>query len=174
MCIRRTKGGSGRTTRAFYACAGGISAASYDGLRLRPGEKLVRYWDNVGKQVVRGPRMHPEVRFSNGKLVYRPDLRSPLCLMGTEGLTNVAQEGSGRRAALHPARAGQVSEVVWKVASPYAIPGVQVGITCRRETREDGLEVLFSRMGRTGVRSGSRADRCARADRILCVGWTRA
>ncbi len=118
------------------------------GLRLRPGEKLVRYWDNVGKQVVRGPRMHPEVRYSNGKLVYRPDLRSPLCLKGTTEMTNVAQEGSVRKAALHPAKAGLVSEVVWKVASPYAIPGAQVGITCRRETREDGFEVLFSKDGK--------------------------
>ena len=27
-------------------------------LRLRPGEKLVRYWDNVGKNVIRGRRLY--------------------------------------------------------------------------------------------------------------------
>ena len=52
-------------------------------LRLRPGEKLVRYWDNVGKNVIRGRRLYPTVRYSNGKLAYRPDLRGPLALNGT-------------------------------------------------------------------------------------------
>ncbi len=119
------------------------------GFRLRPEEKLVRYWGEVGKQVIRGRRLHPEVRYSNGKLVYTPDLRSPLSLKGTERVKGVAQETSGRRTALHPARTKQISEVVWKVESPYAVAGARVGITCRRETREDGLEVLFSKDGKS-------------------------
>ncbi len=151
------------------------------GLRLRPGEKLVRYWDNVGKQVVRGRRMHPEVRYSNGKLVYRPDLRSPLCLKGIEGMKNVAQEKSGRGGALRPGKAGRVSEVVWKVESPYAIPGARVGLRVRRESREDGLEVLFSKDGKNwrsvwiaggharegGQDFASRQDACIELDWLL-------
>ncbi len=116
-------------------------------LRLRPGEKLVRYWDNVGKNVIRGKRLYPTVRYSNGKLAYRPDLRNPLALRGTESARNVVQESSGRRVALHPEKKGEVSEVVWRVASPYAIAGAQVGIRCRCDTQEDGLEVLFSKDG---------------------------
>ena len=116
-------------------------------LRLRPGEKLVRYWDNVGKNVIRGKRLYPTVRYSNGKLAYRPDLRNPLALRGAEHAKNVVQETSGRRVALHPEKKGEVSEVVWRVTSPYAIAGAQVGIRCRCDTQEDGLEVLFSKDG---------------------------
>ncbi len=141
------------------------------GLRLRPGEKLVRYWDNVGKSVIRGKRLHPDVRFSNGKLVYRPDLRRPLSLKGTEEMKGVVQETSERRIALHPAKTGAVSEVVWKVAAPYAIAGAQVGIRCRRETREDGLEVLFSKDGKNWrsvwVAIGQRLDACVALDWYL-------
>ncbi len=141
------------------------------GLRLRPGEKLVRYWDNVGKQVVRGLRMHPEVRYSNGKLVYRPDLRSPLCLKGTEEVKGVVQKTSGRGVALHPEVTGAVSEVVWKVASPYAIAGARVGVRCRRETQEEGLEVLFSKDGQSWrsvwVAIGQRLDACVELDWYL-------
>ena len=115
---------------------------------LRPGEKLMRYWGNVGKNVVSGSNLHPDVRFSNGKLVYRPKLRQPLALKGMEGTRNVKQEASRRHPALHPERTGKVSEVVWKIESPYPIPGARVGISCRRETPEDGLELLFSRDGR--------------------------
>ncbi len=141
------------------------------GLRLRPGEKLVRYWGNVGKNVVRGRRLYPEVRFSNGKLVYRPDLCRPLSLKGTEEVKGVVQETSGRGVALHPEKTGAVSEVVWKVASPYAIAGARVGVRCRRETQEDGLEVLFSKDGKNWrsvwVAIGQRLDACVELDWYL-------
>ena len=140
-------------------------------LRLRPGEKLVRYWDNVGKNVVRGRRLHPDVRFSNGKLVYRPDLRSPAALRGAESAKNVVQEPSGRRAAMHPSRVEQVSEIVWKIESPYAIAGARVGITCRRKTQHDGLELLLSKDGRSWrsvwVAAGGRIDACMELDWFL-------
>jgi hypothetical protein len=140
-------------------------------LRLRPGEKLVRYWDNVGKNVVRGRQLHPNVRFSNGKLVYRPDLRRSASLKRVERLTNMAQAKSGRRAALHPARVKEISEAVWKVESPYAIAGARVGLTCRRESQEDGLEVMFSKDGRSWrsvwVMMGYRMDECVDLDWYL-------
>ena len=140
-------------------------------LRLRPGEKLVRYWDNVGKNVIRGKRLYPTVRYSNGKLAYRPDLRGPLGLKGTESAINVAQETSGRRVALHPEKKGEVSEVVWRVASPYAIAGARLGIRCRCDTQEDGLEVLFSKDGEDWrslwVAIGRRLDACVDLDWYL-------
>ena len=140
-------------------------------LRLRPGEKLVRYWDNVGKNVIRGKRLYPTVRYSNGKLAYRPDLRNPLALKGTESAINVAQETSGRRVALHPEKKGEVSEVVWRVASPYAIAGARVGIRCRCDTQEDGLEMLFSKDGKNWrslwVAIGRRLDACVDLDWYL-------
>lgn len=94
-------------------------------VRLRPGEKLVRYWDNVGKSVVRGNRLHPDVRFSNGKLVYRPDLRRPLSLKGVEYLTNVVQERSGRRSAPPPTRVKEASEIVWKPDHPLSLRDIE-------------------------------------------------
>ncbi len=153
-------------------------------VRLRPGEKLVRYWGNIGKNVVSGPNLHPDVRFSNGKLVYRPKLRDPLALKGMEGTRNVKQGASRRYPALHPERTGEVSEVVWKIASPYPIPGARLGISCRRETREDGLELLISKDGRSWrsfwipgairsgekTRMGSRVDDCVELDSYFRTG----
>ena len=123
------------------------------------------------KNVIRARRLHPEVRFSNGKLSYRPNLRRPLSLEGAECLENLAQETSRRRPALHPESCRKVSEAVWKVESPYAIAGARVGITCRRETQEDGVEVLFSRDGQNWrsvwAAFGRRLDACVELDWFL-------
>ena len=117
-------------------------------LRLRPGEKLVRYWGNIGKNIVHGLRLHPEVRFSNGKLMYRPNLRKALSLKGVESCRGVVQEASKKYPALHPGGTGKTAELVWQVESPYAIAGARLGLVCRRETREDALEVMVSRDGK--------------------------
>lgn len=146
--------------------------------RLRPGEKLVRYWGNVGKNLVSGPSLHPDVRFSNGKLVYRPDLRLTPALAGTEKTKNLQQETLRKHPALHPKRTDRVSEVVWRIESPYPIPGASIGISSRRDTRKDGLELMFSKDGRNwrsvwspgAIRSGeqtryaSRIDDCVKLD----------
>ena len=140
-------------------------------LRLRPGEKLMRYWDNVGKCVVRGKRLHPDVRYSNGKLAYRPDLRSPIALRGVESTENLVQEPRGRCSALHPPRMGKRAEVVWKVESPYAIAGARVGFTGRRRTQEDGFEVLLSKDGQdwrsVWAADGHRLNACIELDWYL-------
>ena len=140
-------------------------------MRLRPGEKLVRYWDQVGKTVVRGRRLHPEVRYSNGKLVYRPDLRNSLALRGLEQQVNVVQESSGRLPAVHPVQEQCVSRMIWKVCLPYPIAGARVGLSYRRESREDGLEVLLSLDGKdwrsVWVATGHRASACVDLDWYL-------
>jgi hypothetical protein len=140
-------------------------------LRLRPGEKLVRFWDNIGKNVVRHRRLHPDVRYSNGKLVYRPSLHHPIALEGLHSSADVVQEASPRRCALHPARIGTVCEAVWKVDSPYAIAGARVGFSCRRLPGENGFELLFSRDGQNWrsvfVACESRLDTCVELDCFL-------
>ena len=140
-------------------------------MRLRPGEKLVRYWDQAGKTVVRGRRLHPEVRYSNGKLVYRPDLRTSLALRGLEQQVNVVQEPSGRLPAVHPIQEQRVSRMIWKVCSPYPIAGARVGLSYKRASREDGLEVLLSRDGKdwrsVWVATGHRASACVDLDWYL-------
>jgi hypothetical protein len=117
-------------------------------LRLRPGEKLLRYWDNIGKNLVRGPGMHPAAPYSNGKLSYRPDLRGPLWRKGAKSSKGLAHKTQKKHPALHPRRTGTTAEAVWEIRSPYAIAGARVGLSCRRETREDALEVLISLDGK--------------------------
>lgn len=116
--------------------------------RLRPGEKLLRYWDNIGKNLVRGLGLHPKVRFSNGKLFYRPDLRREHWRQGAKSSKGLVRETTKKHPALHPRKTGTTAEVVWEVNSPYAIAGARVGLACRRETREDALEVLVSLDGK--------------------------
>jgi hypothetical protein len=149
--------------------------------RLRPREKMVRYWGNVGKIVLSSPQLHPEVRFSNGKLIYRPDLRDKIALKGVEESRNVRQEESKDVPALHPFRAGRGCEIIWKIASPYAIAGARVGIDCRRTQPDAGLQVFMSKDGRNwrevwtmpGFISGencgpaSHADTSIELDRLL-------
>ncbi len=148
-------------------------------LRLRPGEKLIRYWDNIGKNVIRSPYLHPDLRFANGKLVYRPDLRQPLALKGLESAQHIARGRSRSAPALHPERSGQPAELVWKITSPYAIAGARVGFKCRRQTRADGLEVLFSKDGHkwrslwlmAGHANSARQNIARELDASLALDW---
>ena len=117
-------------------------------LRLRPGERLIRYWDNVGKTAVRGRRISPELRYSNGRIVYAPDLRGKGLAAGAERIAGLVQEPRRSRPALRPKRARKTAEAVWKVESPWAVVGGRVRLRYRLGGKENGIEVLFSRDGR--------------------------
>ena len=134
-------------------------------LRLRPGERLIRYWDNVGKTAVRGRRISPELRYSNGRIVYAPDLRGKALAAGAQEVGGLVQERRRSRPALRPARAGETGEVVWRVESPWAVVGGRVRLTYRLGGNENGIELLLSRDGRRW-----RSLWCARGDdRSACV-----
>ena len=101
-------------------------------ITLRPGERLVRRWDNIGKYRHGDNPRHKEGiphRLANGKLIYRPDLSGERYRRGIVGELNVSagwEDGLAPR--LHPCVAGAAAHVVYKVQSPYPIVGGLVGV----------------------------------------------
>ncbi|MBA7518927.1 hypothetical protein ES705_11001 [subsurface metagenome] len=116
-------------------------------LRLRPGEKLIRYWSNIGKSVVRGTRLHKNVRFSNGKFLYKPDLHDSTSINGIYQMYKIVHNKNRNHVAIHPEKPGETSEVIWEIASPYAIAGALVQLSFQANVPVDGLEMLFSKDG---------------------------
>jgi hypothetical protein len=119
-------------------------------LTLRPGERLVRRWDHIGKyrhglSTRHKPGYPPPHRLANGKLIYEPDLAQPLYRKGALGHLNVSSTWEdGVDPALHPHVAGEPAHVIFKVESPYPIVGGLVGGSFRRATSDDSARILLS------------------------------
>jgi hypothetical protein len=99
------------------------------GMRLRPGEAIVRRWDNVGKFHDNSRHVASVPKFANGQLVYRPDLSSPLCLDGAEDAANVRLDAGTR--CLAASRAGRPARLTYRVKAPWVIVGGAVRCTFR-------------------------------------------
>jgi hypothetical protein len=110
-------------------------------LSLRRGEKLVRYWDNERKWyctpvmqktwnhdltqqwVALGPHDPRNAlnTYANGKLIYNPDWNA-----SSENFFDGLHEGSNYRLVdgkVCPAEAGELSQVSFRVSSPYLLAG---------------------------------------------------
>ena len=81
-------------------------------MTLRPGESIVRRWDNVGKyhvfaewagqSILEGPGPFP--KYANGKLIYKPDLSKGYVLDGAEDHFNIRTFAEdGKRPYVHAA-----------------------------------------------------------------------
>ena len=117
-------------------------------ITLRPGEQLVRRWDNVPKfRHGDNPRHKEGVphRLANGKLIYRPDLSSRDYRRGIAGELNVsATWEDGLAPNLHPCASGAPGHVIYRVSSPYPIVGGLVGGRFRRASAGDSLSIWLS------------------------------
>ena len=112
------------------------------GMTLRPGETIVRRWDNVGKFHDNGRHVARRPKFANGRLVYRPGLGAPTAAEFVDEAVNVRWPGKGN--ALTPQQPGALASLVYEVRSPWVIVGARVAATCRRRSSADRAAVLFS------------------------------
>jgi len=121
----------GPNTGTPYEAAKGHTMA----LTLRPGESIIRRWDNIGKYHDNWRQKEtPPPKFANGKLVYQPDLAKPHVLEGAEEHYNVALYATdGKRPYVHAAKGHRGSGLIFKMRSPYCIVGgrVQVRFACK-------------------------------------------
>src|SRR3990172_3136666 len=91
------------------------------GYTLRPGEKAVFRWDNVGKYCAENAeRAHRPKYFGNSKFVYRPRLTLEAPPAETASLVDVIEStAAGRQACLAGQTAG--AHVDYAIQVPYAI-----------------------------------------------------
>ena len=84
----------------------------------------------------------------NGKMRYAPDLSKSLYRKGVASENNIASlSDDGVRPALHPNKAGEPAQVIWKIASAYVIVGGKVRARFHRANAEDVLEINLSSDG---------------------------
>lgn len=137
-------------------------------VRLRPGEKLIRWWEPRGKFFGKGWRREPP-RYANGQIIYKPDLASEAFLRsitrppGTRvgsgnpfNMTTIAADG--QRPNLHVRRKHDSvydCPSSWWVAvqSPYVIVGGRLRARLHKggDSRYDRLSLQLS-VGEGGFR----------------------
>jgi hypothetical protein len=113
---------------------------------LRPDERLIRRWDNIGKfRHGHNVRHKPGIpyRLADGKLIYQPNLADENHRRGIVSELNiVASWEDGLSPHLHPHVVGDRAYVIYKVQSPYPIVGGLAGGTFRR--KEGDLRICLS------------------------------
>ena len=152
-------------------------------ITLRPGEKLIRRWDHIGKfRFGHNPRNRGNLpyRLANGKIVYRPRFDGDLFYRGIVSALNAANiraEGDDWR--IQSQAAGTPGIVIYKVTSCYPIVGGVVGGSFLRKTEGDVCRIAVSvhdsdwievwSAGATG-----KFEACVSIDRALDPGPTSA
>ncbi len=96
------------------------------GMTLRPGEKLVRRWEDGEKFHDNSRHVASLPKIANGQIVYTPPTEE-LALAGAEKTENVAATGEGIRQK-RPERVGRIA---YRVASPWVIVGGTLELPAR-------------------------------------------
>jgi len=117
-------------------------------MTLRPGEKFVWRWDNVGKYRYGDNarnRGYEPYRLANGKMIYQPDLSKNLWRRGALGERNLQSAAEdGGTPHIRPELARAPASIIFKVANPYPIVGGVVGGRFVRRTDRDSCRIYLS------------------------------
>ena len=103
-------------------------------LTLRPGEKIILRWDNIGKYQSNLFFTEPPI-YANGKIIYIPDLTNNSYRNGIVSENNIKSIGDdGLKPNIHVDkcyfegdRSEYRTEIIYKVTSPYVIVGGKIG-----------------------------------------------
>jgi len=106
-------------------------------LTLRPGEKIIFRWDNIGKWYNNFVYNEPP-GYSNGKIIYKPDFTSNNYRKGIEyerNVKSITDDGFGPNLHVDSSviefrkyvNKPDDGQVVFKVESPYVIVGGKIG-----------------------------------------------
>ncbi|MAF67499.1 MAG: hypothetical protein CMJ84_17810, partial [Planctomycetes bacterium] len=115
-------------------------------LTLRPGERIVYRWDNVGKLAGDGRSGRPRRRhFGNSKLVYSPRLEN--FERDAASAKDVAPASPNAKDA-KVAGANSAAQLVYEVKSPYVLCGGQVDANFFGLSEKDGFSVSLSLDGK--------------------------
>ncbi|MFB3891632.1 MAG: hypothetical protein ACE15C_06365 [Phycisphaerae bacterium] len=149
---------------------GGIGTKHAMNFTLRPGEALEWRWSHVGKEYSGAVELRPGEAWTtdgtgtlrqlagegayalmrNGKLIYRPPLDKAIYRKGIVAEENIACAAEdGGRGKLHPAKAGQLASITWRIASPYVLVGGAVSWQAQQLAEPDVVLVRWSSDGKT-------------------------
>ena len=145
-------------------------------MTLRPGEKFIWRWDNIGKYRCgdndrnikpNRPQGVPPYQLANGKIVYQPRLKA--AAFGASESINIKPDMKNGNLLLQPQAAEKPAYVVYKIASPYPIVGGQVNAKFSRETAADVCRVLVSVRDSNWIEAWSPKDSDGRIDKKVTV-----
>jgi hypothetical protein len=124
-------------------------------MTLRPGEKFIYRWDNIGKYRCgdnqrnikpKRPEGLPPYQFANGRIIYQPRLAPAEVyqkgIVSELNIEAVKTEGGG--VVLQPQVAGFPAFVIYRVDSPYPIVGGLVSAKFSRKSADDTCKIYVS------------------------------
>jgi len=137
------------TTGDNQSLGNGAPKAHSLGMTLRKNETLMENWSNVGKYHDNYLHSAAPAVYTNGDIVYTPDLLQASYQNGVLSQTNVSQDGS--QPNLHAQTVGTTpSSVVYQVKSPYTLVGSLLNAqTYLGDPSKDSLSISLSLDGNT-------------------------
>lgn len=137
--LRKTIASWISTTENNRARNAGIENFHKMDLVLRPGEKIIFRWDNIGKWYNNFLYNEPPY-YANGKIVYTPDFTSNNYRRGIEyegNIKSISDDGFGPNLHVDSSvveirkygneRDNDLGQIVYKIESPYVITGGKIG-----------------------------------------------
>ncbi len=112
---------------------------------LRPGESLLRSWDNWGLYFSSLYLDEPE-RYGNGRFTFEPIFEGDLFRKGAESVGGLRSKHAGGRWMLAPSGARGKGSLIYRFASPYPILDGAVSVNARI-SGTGSLEVRLSETG---------------------------
>jgi len=112
---------------------------------LRPGEELMRSWDNWGKYFS-SLYLDEPTHYGNGRFTFVPVFAGDLFRKGAETARGLCVEQRGGDAALIPSQPTRAGHLVYRFASPYPFLDGNVRIVGGIQER-GRLELAFSETG---------------------------
>jgi hypothetical protein len=117
-------------------------------MTLRPGEKFIWNWDNLGKyRIGDNPRNkgYQPYRLANGKMIYRPGLTDPVSRRGMLSELNITTNyEDGQTPLVHADSPNEISFMIYKVKTAYPVVGGIVGGRFYRKTKDDSCRISVS------------------------------
>ena len=112
---------------------------------LRKNETLIQNWNNIGKYHDIYLHLGPPVSYTDGDIIYTPDLTQASYQNGVYSSSNVsAYSDDGQSPNLHATTPGTTSSIVYQVNEPYALVGSLLQAQTYIATPNDSMQIAFS------------------------------
>ncbi len=116
---------------------------------LRPGERAIFRWDNIGKYCAQNKeRAHRPKFYGNSKFVYRPRLDLAAARAETAAMTDIAEPTAADRGAKLAGQSAD-AQVLYEIKVPYAICGGTVRAEFAGLEARDRFTIAMSLDGET-------------------------
>lgn len=120
-----------------------ISRSLY--VTLRKNETLIQNWNNVGKYHDIYLHLGSPSSYTDGDLIYTPDLTQASYQNGMYSSSNVsAYSDDGLSPNLHATTPGTTSSIVYQVNEPYTLVGSLLQAQTYLATANDSMQIAFS------------------------------